>query len=148
MNAIIGFTNMALRDRNDPEKVQENLQKVQLSGNMLLALINDILDMSRIESGKAELHEQKDVMTNAFTSFIPAMESLAASKDIDLQFTVRDIRDQFIFVDGPRFDRILVNIISNAFEEDRRKSYAAGMSGHIAKPINIRELFAELAKFM
>ena len=122
MNAIIGFTNMALRDRNDPEKVQENLQKVQLSGNMLLALINDILDMSRIESGKAELHEQKDVMTNAFTSFIPAMESLAASKDIALS--------------------------ANAFEEDRRKSYAAGMSGHIAKPINIRELFAELAKFM
>ena len=114
MNAIIGFTNMAMRDAENPERVRENLKKVQLSGNMLLSLINDILDMSRIESGKAALNEVNMDAEAVFMNIQPVMDNLAASKDIDLSFAVTNIRDRFIYADTARVDRIMINLVSNA----------------------------------
>ena len=114
MNAIIGFTSMAMRDADNPERVRENLKKVQLSGNMLLSLINDILDMSRIESGKATLNEVSADMEAVFTNIQPVMANLAASKDIALSFEFRNIRDRFVYADTARVDRIMINLVSNA----------------------------------
>ena len=114
MNAIIGFTNMAIRDAENPERVRENLKKVQLSGNMLLSLINDILDMSRIESGKATLNEVNADINAMFTNIQPVMANLAASKDIDLSFEIKNIRDRFVYADTARIDRIMINLVSNA----------------------------------
>ena len=114
MNAIIGFTNMAMRDAENQERVRENLRKVQLSGNMLLSLINDILDMSRIESGKAALNEESVDIESSFRNIQPVMANLAASKDIDLSFEIKDIRDRFVYADTARIDRIMINLVSNA----------------------------------
>ena len=116
MNAIIGFTNMAMRDADDPERVRENLKKVQLSGNMLLSLINDILDMSRIESGKATLNEENADVETVFTNIQPVMANLAASKDIDLKFEISNVQNKFVFADTARIDRIMVNLVSNAIK--------------------------------
>ena len=116
MNAILGFTNMAIRDLDNPKNVRENLQKVRLSGDMLLSLINDILDMSRIESGKVTLNETKVDLGKVFENIQSVMASLAASKDIDLSFDVSEIKDRFVFADITRVDRILVNLISNAIK--------------------------------
>ena len=116
MNAIIGFTNMAKKEIGNPEKVLDSLSKVQVSSDILLNLINDVLDMSRIESGKVELHEEKYEFREAYDSFEPAMANLAVSKRIDLKFTIGEIRNPYIFTDGPRLDRILINIISNAIK--------------------------------
>ena len=116
MNAIIGFTNIAKKEIRNPEKALDSLDKVQRSSDILLSLINDVLDMSRIESGKAELHEEKQDIGTAFDSIAPAMANLAASKEIDLRFSVGDVRDRYVYADGPRFDRVLINIISNAIK--------------------------------
>lgn len=116
MNAIIGYTNIAKKNINDPEKVLESLEKVKLSSDMLLALINDILDMSRIESGKAVLKEEKADIVQIFSNIEPVMSSLANSKNINLSFSIGEIKDRFVYVDTARLERILVNIISNGIK--------------------------------
>lgn len=116
MNAIIGFTNMAIKEINNPEKALENLKKVYTSSDMLLALINDILDMSRIESGKATLHEEKNNILKLFENIEPVMSNLAEAGNIKLTFETEDLTDEFIFSDYSRVERILVNIISNAIK--------------------------------
>ena len=116
MNAIIGFTNIAKKEIDNKEKVLESLEKVRLSSDILLNLINDVLDMSRIESGKMGLHEGKHELLKVYGSFEPAMSGLAASKDVNLKFSIGEIRDNYVFADGPRFDRVLINIISNAIK--------------------------------
>ena len=114
MNAIIGFTNMAIKEADDPVKVCESLRKVSLSGNMLLSLINDILDMSRIESGKVNITATPTDVETIFDDIRSVMANLAASKDIELTFDISSIHDRYVYADKPRIDRILVNLVSNA----------------------------------
>ena len=114
MNAILGFTNMAIAESDNPDKVRESLHKVRLSGNMLLTLINDILDMSRIESGKVRINEARVDLASVFDNTQSVMSDLAASKDISLSFDTSGIRDRYVYADKPRIDRILVNLVSNA----------------------------------
>lgn len=116
MNAIIGFTNMAIREAMDPERVVQNLEKVRLSSDMLLSLINDILDMSRIESGKAALTEKPSDIRRIIDDIEPVMNSLASAKDINLSFDISKIVNYNVYVDVQRFERILVNIISNGIK--------------------------------
>ena len=116
MNAILGFTNMAMSDLGDTGKVRESLMKVRLSGNMLLSLINDILDMSRIESGKVTIETVKADLKTVFENIRSVMANLASSKDIDLCFDVSGIRDRYVHADISRVDRVLVNLISNAIK--------------------------------
>ena len=114
MNAIIGFTDMAFKDVNDPAKVCEDLRKVRLSSNLLLTLINDILDMSRIESGKASVSPVKTNLKTIFSNVQSVMEDSAAAKDITISFDASAIRDHLVLADIARVDRILVNLVSNA----------------------------------
>ena len=116
MNAIIGFTNMALKDAGDPAKVRESLDKVQLSGNMLLTLINDILDMSRIESGKVTVNESRVDLGGIFEDIRSVMESSAAAKGISISFECSGILNRHVWADAPRISRIMVNLISNAIK--------------------------------
>lgn len=116
MNAIVGFTNMAIKNIDDKEKVLDSLTKTQKSSELLLSLINDILEMSRIESGKRELVLETGDVNNAFYQIGSIMLELAKAKDIDLTFEVKDIRDQYVLVDKTRFNRVLLNLGTNAIK--------------------------------
>lgn len=120
MNAIVGFTNMAIKNIDDKDKVLESLDKTQKSSELLLALINDILEMSRIESGKKELVLEEGNMDNAFSHIDSIMTELAQAKDIGLEFEVQDIRDKYILVDKTRFNRIFLNLGTNAIKYTQR----------------------------
>ncbi|MCQ2409536.1 MAG: ATP-binding protein [Clostridia bacterium] len=116
MNAIIGFTNIAMKEIENKEKALENLNKVKMSSDMLLSLINDILDMSRIESGKVTLNTEKFSLDQTFGKIEPVMGNLAVQKDINLSFELKNIKDNYVLADVPRINRVLVNLISNAIK--------------------------------
>ena len=116
MNAIIGFTNMAIKHKDEPEKLTEYLEKTQASGNLLLTLINSILDMSRIESGKAHLEEQKGDVMLSFVDIESTMQELARTKDITLDMKVENVTDRYVLCDFGRCNRVFINLISNAIK--------------------------------
>ena len=116
MNAIVGFTNMAIKNIDDREKVLDSLNKTQKSSDLLLSMINDILEMSRIESGKRDLVLENACMHDAFSYIDSIMTELATSKDIELTFEIRDIRDPYVLVDKTRFNRVFLNLGTNAIK--------------------------------
>ena len=115
MNAIIGFNGMAQRNLGkSQEKVSECLEKVNRSSEALLTLINDILEISRIESGKLTMREDKGDVYLSFAHTEPIMQELAAQKDIALSFEFGRIEDQYAICDFSHTTRVFVNVISNA----------------------------------
>ena len=116
MNAIIGFTNMAMKNTDNPEKLQDCLDKTQTAGNLLLSLVNSILDMSRIESGKAHLEEDKGDVMLSFVNIESTMHEMAKSRSIDLDMKVENITDRFVICDFTRCERVFINLISNAIK--------------------------------
>ena len=114
MNAIIGFANLAKRDINDQEKVSSHLEKITISGQHLLALINDVLDMSRIESGKVTIEtipvnvmEQMNLVSDVLRSDMDAKQLTFASKTVD-------VTDLYVYADALHVNRVLMNIFANA----------------------------------
>ena len=116
MNAITGFTNMAIKHIDDKEKVLDCLDKTHKAGQMLLSLINNVLEVSRIEAGRADIEEQPGDVYLSFTNINSTMQELAASKDINLSFNFLNIKDRYVYADFNRCMRIFVNIISNAIK--------------------------------
>ena len=117
MNAIIGFTDLALKNLDNREKALDCLAKTRKSSELLLSLINDILDMSRIESGKVTLTETPCDIRTGYMDITPMLQELAKNNDIHLSFTVDDgIRDTHVAVDLMRLDRVLTNLVSNAIK--------------------------------
>ena len=116
MNAIIGFTDMALGNVGNKEKLQDYLGKVKLSGGMLLSLINDILDMSRIESGKVKPNYEKADLGLLFGSLESVISAAKVQKNIDVTFDMDGVRDKYVYMDRPRLERILMNLLSNAIK--------------------------------
>ena len=116
MNAIIGFTSMAMKNIDNKEKTLDCLQKTQQSGNMLVSLINNVLEVSRIESGHAKVEEKPVDVLNSFVSIADTMQELARAKDIDLKFEFGKVRNRFVYCDLVRCVRIFVNVISNAIK--------------------------------
>ncbi len=116
MNAIIGFTNMAIKHIDDREKALDCLVKTQKSGGMLLSLINSVLEVSRIESGISPLEEQHGDIYNSFLNIETTMSELATTKNITLTFEFGDIKNRYVICDFGSCMRIFVNIISNAIK--------------------------------
>lgn len=116
MNAIVGFTNIAGKNLDDKEKLSDCIKKTQQASNLLLSLINSILEMSRIESGKAELEEAPGDFRYSFENIKVTMLELAKNKDIDLSFEIVDATDNYVYVDYDRMMRVFINIISNAIK--------------------------------
>ena len=116
MNAITGFTNMAVKHIDDKDKVLDCLNKTQKAGMMLLSLINNVLEVSRIEAGQALVEEQPGDVFLSFANISSTMQELAETKDIKLRFSFGDIKDRFVYADFSRCMRIFVNIISNAIK--------------------------------
>ncbi len=116
MNAILGYTELTKDVANLPEEAKENLEKIDYSGKQLLSLINDILDMSRIENGKMELEPEPTDLKHTFeavkTIFAPQMKSKKLKFTVDAE----KITDRYVMCDENRLNRVLHNLISNAFK--------------------------------
>lgn len=116
MNAIQGFTDMAIKYIDNKEKALDCLKKTQQSGNMLLSLINSVLEVSRIESGHATLDCTPNDIFSSFTTIETTMKELADAKEIELTFDIFNIKNKYVMCDIARTLRILVNVISNAIK--------------------------------
>ena len=114
MNAIVGFTNLAITHQNQPELVEEYLRKIQTSGNHLLSLINDILDMSHIESGKIHLDEKPCRLPDILYSLRNILQADIHAKQLELQIDTVDVLDENIYCDKLRLNQVLLNLLSNA----------------------------------
>lgn len=114
MNAIIGFTALAAAHLDDKERVKSYLEKISISGNHLLSLINDILDMSRIESGKVVLNETAEDLGEILHDLRAMVQSQINAKQLDFFIDTFDVRDELIYCDKIRLKQVLLNIFSNA----------------------------------
>lgn len=116
MNAIAGFTTMAKKDINNPDKVGEYLDKITIAGDNLLELINKVLDMARIESGKVVLEQEECDIIDRTNAIISIVRSNAEMKDILLESNIRNIRNRKVLADNGRINQILLNILGNAIK--------------------------------
>ena len=116
MNAISGYTTLARSEDNIPDKVREYLDKIEVSNKQLLSLVNDILDMSRIESGKMELDPVDGDIARATQEIHEMFLSQMTAKSIDFRLDLFDVTDPVVRFDKNRYVRILLNLISNAYK--------------------------------
>lgn len=114
MNAIVGFTSLALTHLEHKEQVREYLKKIMTSGNHLLSLINDILDMSRIESGKMHLDEKPASLPEILHGLRNILQADINAKQLELFIDTVDILDEEIYCDKLRLNQVLLNLLSNA----------------------------------
>ena len=114
MNAIIGFTALAQTHIDNTEQVQDYLAKINTSGTHLLSLINDILDMSRIESGRVKLDEKPVHMPDLLHDLRTMIQGLVNAKQLNLYIDTKDVRNEDVITDKLRLNQILINIVGNA----------------------------------
>lgn len=114
MNAILGFTELAVSHIDNREQVQDYLKNISVSGKHLLSLINDVLDMSRIESGKVTIEETEVHLPDVIQDLRTIIQSDITSKQLDLFIDSKDITHEDIITDKLRLNQVLLNILSNA----------------------------------
>ena len=114
MNAIIGYTGLAAGHIDNKEQVQNYLGKIAQSSEHLLSLINDVLDMSRIESGKMNLDEKPENLSDIIHTLRDIIQADIRSKQLDLFVDAVDVNDENILCDKLRLNQVLLNILSNA----------------------------------
>lgn len=116
MNAIMGMTTIAGTCLESPEKVSDCLKKINTSSQHLLSLINEVLDMSRIESGKIDITLEQVSLPRLIDSVKDMCRTLAGRKHQNFQISVGNVRHEDIVADGDRLRQVLVNLISNAIK--------------------------------
>ena len=116
MNAIIGFTTLALSNIDDTDQVKDYLAKTLASSNHLLSLINDVLDMSRIESGKIHLEEVEVNLSDVLHDLKTIVSGQIYAKQLELYMDVMDVTDEDVYCDKTRLNQILLNLLSNAIK--------------------------------
>lgn len=144
MNAIIGMTDIAASHLNNPVKIQDCLKKISLSSQHLLGLINDVLDMSKIESGKMTLNKDTmslpDLLENVVTILQPGMKA----REHRFSVSLKNIRHERFYCDALRLRQVFINILSNAikFTPDR------GKISFIVEELETRQPGVALLKFV
>ena len=116
MNAIIGFTTLAVSNIDNQERVKDYLTKTLSSSRHLLALINDILDMSRIESGKLQLEETEVNLPEMLHDIKTIVSGQIYAKQLELYMDALDVTDEDVYCDRTRMGQILLNLLSNAIK--------------------------------
>ena len=116
MNAIIGFTTLALSNIDDTDRVKDYLGKTLASSNHLLSLINDVLDMSRIESGKIHLEEVEVNLSDVLHDLRTIVSGQIYAKQLELYMDAMDVTDEDVYCDKTRLNQILLNLLSNAIK--------------------------------
>ena len=116
LNAVIGFTTLAIANQDKPDKVKDYLSKILASGNHLLSLINDVLDMSRIESGRIHLDEQEANLSDIFHDLKTIISGQIHARQLELYMDIMDVTDEDVFCDKTRLNQVLLNLLSNAIK--------------------------------
>jgi signal transduction histidine kinase/ActR/RegA family two-component response regulator len=115
MNAIIGFTDLAKRHLDDEELLKDYLAKISSSSELLLGLINDVLEMARIENGKAQLNVLPEDILEILNQIDTVLRASAEAKHHEFIFQ-NDIKHQYLVIDRLKFNQIMINVISNAIK--------------------------------
>ncbi len=116
MNAIIGFTSLAAAHIDNKEQVKDYLTKIATSSNHLLSLINDVLDMSRIESGKVKIEEKESSLPEILHDLKTIVQADIMSKQLDFYIDTVDVVNEHVLCDKLRLNQILLNLLSNAMK--------------------------------
>lgn len=114
MNAVLGFTTLLAKDADNPDKVREYTKKITASGQHLLSLINDVLDVSKIESGKVVLNVEEFTLNDLVSSIDAIIRPMAKAKEQAFHVEVTDINHEYLMGDETRINQILINLLSNA----------------------------------
>ncbi len=114
MNAILGFTTLLAKDAENPVKVKAYTKKIMSSGQHLLSLINDVLDVAKIESGKVVLTIAEFTLNDLVSSVDAIIRPIAAARNQAFHVSVTDIKHEYLIGDETRINQILINLLSNA----------------------------------
>ncbi len=147
MNAIIGFTALAASHLDNREQVEEYLKKIMTSGNHLLSLINDVLDMSRIESGKMYLEEKPCSLPDILHGLRSIVQADVHAKQLELYMDAVDVVHEDIFCDRLRLNQILLNLLGNSIKYTpaggivsiRVTEKPSAPAGHAAYEFSVRD---------
>ena len=137
MNAILGFTDLAKRHIDDTARVEDCLDKVSSSGGHLLSLINDVLDMSRIESGKVAIECAPINVAKSVEDVKAMVSDLAKDNLIDLQVSIENITDENIYADILHVNEVLLNLISNAIKYTERGGHVEFITRQIGSQLGV-----------
>lgn len=116
MNAIIGFTSLANTHLDNKERVKDYLAKIMSSSNHLLSLINDVLEMSRIESGKLHLNETECNLSEIMHEIRNILQADVREKNLDFSIDTVDVYDEYVICDRLRLNQVLLNLLGNAIK--------------------------------
>ena len=116
MNAIIGLTNLAEKNPGDVESTKESLRKISLASNHLLTLINDILDISKVESGKLTLSPLTFSIVETVENLVNISQPMIKEKNIEFSFHINQFEKEYLYTDQLRLNQIYINILSNAIK--------------------------------
>ena len=116
MNAIIGLTAIAEKNTADEESTKESLRKISLAGNHLLTLINDILDISKVESGNLKLNPLTFSIVETVENLVNISQPMIKEKNIEFSFHINQIETEYLYTDQLRLNQIYINILSNAIK--------------------------------
>ena len=147
MNAIIGFTTLAVSNIDDQERVRDYLGKILSSSKHLLSLINDILDMSRIESGKLHLEETEVSLSDVLHDLKTIISGQIHAKQLELYMDAMDVTNEDVYCDKTRLNQVLLNLLSNAVKftpaggtvSVRLKQYPGAVKGSALYEIRIKD---------
>ena len=147
MNAIIGFTTLAVSNIDNENKVRDYLGKILSSSNHLLSLINDILDMSRIESGKLHLEETEVSLSEVLHDLKTIISGQIYAKQLDLYMDAMDVTNEDVYCDKTRLNQVLLNLLSNAIKftpaggtvSVRLKQYPGNVRGSELYEIRVKD---------
>ena len=116
MNAIIGLTTITEKNLGDEKLVRENLRKINLASNHLLTLINDILDISKVESGKLNFIPQTFSIVETVENLMNLSQPMIKEKNIDFSFHISRMDKEYLYADQLRLNQIYINLLSNAIK--------------------------------
>ncbi len=116
MNAIIGLTTISEKNLDDKKLIEENLRKISLASNHLLTLINDILDISKVESGKLNFIPQTFSIVETVENLMNLSQPMIKEKNINFSFHISKMEKEYLYADQLRLNQIYINLLSNAIK--------------------------------
>ena len=116
MNAIVGLTYIASKEENNPDVTQDALKKIALASNHLLTLINDILDISKVESGRLTINPLSFSIVDTFENLVNISQPMVKAKNIDFSFRTHGFDHEWLYADKLRLSQIFTNLLSNALK--------------------------------
>lgn len=118
MNVILGYASIAQNnmDNRDQDKVKDCLEKIKEAGNHLIGIINDVLEVSRIEKGKINIENEESDIYELMTDFYNLVEIQAAVKKQKMTINLEGITDKYVYMDWTRISQVLINLINNAIK--------------------------------